>query len=242
MDTMVSKMKDIHSHISYGIDDGAQTKQEAVELLKLCEQKQITDIILTPHYIVNSKYQANSEIRKKILEELQPYTNINLYIGNEVYISNEIIQLLEKGEISTLNNSRYLLIELPMASKIRNLEEIIYELTRRNIIPIIAHPERYVYVQQDITYLDKYLEMGVLFQSNYGSILGNYGKKVQKTVKQLLKNNYISFLGSDLHHTNQNMDEEKLQKKLKRILKSEDKRKDLLENNILKVIHNQDID
>ncbi len=241
MDIMVSNMRDIHSHISYGIDDGAKTKEEAIELLKAEEKKNVTDIILTPHYIKNSKYQANEQVREKIREELQPHTKINLYIGNEVYICEDILTLLETKEISTLNHSKYLLVELPMTSKLRNLEDIIYQLIRKGIVPIIAHPERYLYVQQDITYLDQYLEMGVLFQSNYGSILGLYGKNVKKTVKALLKRNYISFLGSDLHDITKSYEELKLQKKLKKIVKNQERIDDLLENNILKIIHNEDI-
>lgn len=241
MDIMVSNMRDIHSHISYDIDDGAQTKEEAIALLKSEEKKNVTDIILTPHYIKNSKYQANRFVREEIIKELQPHTKIHLYIGNEVYVCEDMLSLLEMGEISTLNNSKYLLMELPMTSKLRNLEGIVYELLRRGIVPIIAHPERYLYVQQDVTYLDKYLEMGVLFQSNYGSILGLYGKNAQKTVKALLKRNYISFLGSDLHDITKSYDVLKLHKKLKRIVKDQKKIEDLLENNILKVIHNEDI-
>ncbi len=241
MDIMVSSMRDIHSHVSYGIDDGAKTKEEAIELLKREEEKKVTDIILTPHYIKNSKYQANEEVREKIRKELQSHTNINLYLGNEVYICEDILSLLEKKEISTLNHSKYLLVELPMTSKLRNLEDIMYQLIRNGIIPIIAHPERYLYVQQDVSYLNKYLEMGVLFQSNYGSILGLYGKNAQKTVKTLLKRNYISFLGSDLHEITKSYDVTKLQKKLKRMVKNQERIDDLLKNNILKVIHNENI-
>lgn len=234
-------MRDIHAHISFGIDDGAKTKEEAILILKNLETKGVTDIILTPHYIENSTYMTNEEERKKIIEELKLHTNINLYIGNEVYVCDDILKLLQKKEISSLNNSRYLLMELPMHSKIRGLENIIYELTRNNIIPVIAHPERYSYVQKDPKYLDKYVEMGVLFQSNYGSVLGRYGRKVQKCVKHLLKNNYITFLGSDIHNLDQNYDEVKLLKKIKRIVKSDDKVKDLVDNNILKVINNEEI-
>lgn len=237
----MSNMKDIHSHISFGIDDGAKTKEEAILLLKSLESKGITDIILTPHYIKGSNYQANECKRQEIIDELQPHTNIKLYIGNEVYVCDDMISLLNNKEISTLNHTRYLLMELPMTSKIRGLEDIIYGLSRNNIIPIIAHPERYLYVQQDIEYLNKYIEMGVLFQSNYGSILGKYGKRVQKCVKQLLKRNYITFLGSDIHNLEHSFDEIKLKKKLKRIVKSQNKINDLLENNIQKVINNEDI-
>lgn len=234
-------MRDIHSHILYNIDDGSKSLEESIELLKELEKSGVEEIILTPHYIEDSKYVANILQKQEKIEQLQKYTDIKLYVGNEVYISKNVLELLESGEISTLNNSRYLLIELPMSSKIRHLDEIIYNLIRNNIIPIIAHPERYLYVQSDIKYLDKYVDMGVLFQSNYGSILGIYGKKAKKTIKHLLKNNYITFLGSDIHSLNKKIDIKKASRKIKRIIKNENHFNDLTNNNIKKVIDNIEI-
>ena len=86
-----------------------------------------------------------------------------------------------------------------MQSELPNLKNIIYNLLGNGYIPIIAHPERYSYVKENPNWLLEYLELGVLFQSNYASIIGLYGKEAQKTVKLLLKNNMIHFLGSDVH-------------------------------------------
>lgn len=234
-------MRDIHSHVLYNIDDGSKNIEESIGLLKELEKSGVEEIILTPHYIENSKYVATVSQKQEQIEELQKNTNIKLYIGNEVYISKNVLELLESKKISTLNNSRYLLIELPMSSKIRNLDEIIYNLVRNNIIPIIAHPERYLYVQSDIKYLDKFVDMGVLFQSNYGSILGIYGKKAKKTIKLLLKNNYITFLGSDIHSLNKKIDIKKASRKIKRIIKDENYFDDITSNNIKKVIDDVEI-
>lgn len=235
-------MRDIHSHIMYGIDDGSRSLEESIKLLKIQEKKGITDIILTPHYIENTDYTCSIQRKNDIINELQKYTTINLYTGNEVYITENIKELLEKEKISTLNNSRYLLLELPMNNKIVNVEDILYSLIRINIVPIIAHPERYSYVQDDIKYLNNLKEMGILFQGNYESLFGKYGEKAKKSLRKLIKLNYITFLGSDMHRLDYEYHQEKLEKKLLRITKNKNMVEDLISNNILKVINNEEID
>lgn len=232
-------MIDIHCHILYGIDDGARTKQEAIDLLKQQKELGFNEIVLTPHYIENTEFEATIEKKEELIKELEEETDVKLYIGNEVYFSDKTINLLDK--VSTLNNSKYLLIELPMSSKIKDLEEMIFDLTVNKIVPIIAHPERYSYVQDDIKYLDHLKELGVLFQVNYGSLIGKYGKKCEKTAKKLLKKNYISFMGTDIHRIDRPIDMEKALNVLKKVVKKQEIVDDLTTNNIKKVIENKDI-
>lgn len=242
MDIMVNRMKDIHSHILPGIDDGSRSIEESINLLDRLYNNGVTDIILTPHYIENSKYNCNNQNKMKLLQELKSqYTKINLYLGNEVYITENILDLLKNDEIMTLNHSRYLLIELPMHSEIKNLDSIIFELMRNNIIPIIAHPERYLYVQKNIHYFDEFIEMGVLLQGNYESLFNKYGSKSKKTLQKLLKNDAITFLGSDIHRINHTSNIESLNKKLMKIVKDKEKIANLIDKNIEKVINNEDI-
>ena len=122
-----------------------------------------------------------------------------LHTGMEVYVSDQIKELLLNSKILGLANSRYILIEFPMSTQVKNLEKIIYILNSFNLIPVIAHPERYKYVQKDISIVEEYIELGCLIQCNYGSILDLYGKEAKKTLKILLKNNLVHFLGSDCH-------------------------------------------
>lgn len=235
-------MKDIHSHILYGIDDGSRSIEESIQLLDRQYDHGVTDIILTPHYIENSKYNCNNRKKKELFHELkQKYQKINLYLGNEVYITENILELLKSEEIMTLNDSRYLLIELPMNSEIKNLDSIIFDLVRNNIVPIIAHPERYRYVQKNIHYFDEFRNMGVLLQGNYESLFNQYGSSAKKTLKKLLKEEMITFLGSDMHRIEYTTHLEMLEKKLAKIVKDVKKRKQLLENNIEKVIRDEDI-
>lgn len=239
-------MKDLHAHILMGIDDGSQDLKTSLEILRQAEKEHITDIILTPHYIKNSRYKANNKQKIERLEALRTYAKrnkiaVNLYIGNEVYIDEDILSLLYKGEIATLNHSRYILIELPFMHQVPNLDEILFTLMQNNYIPIIAHPERYHYFQENPFLLKDYIDRGILFQGNYRSLFGYYGKAAKKTLKILLKNDMIHFLASDMHKANEKYKIDKLNKKLLKITKNRKKVFDLLNGNITRVIYNQDI-
>lgn len=196
-------MIDIHSHILPQIDDGSRSIEETIRMLEEAKGVGFTDIISTSHYM-NGVYVVETEEREKILESLKMNENIdiNLYNGAEIYVCPELEEILENNFAPTLNNTRYVLIELPMKSEIIYLEKIIKMIKDINLVPIIAHPERYEYWQKEPNKMIKYIKRGVLFQSNYGSILGIYGKKPQKAVKKMLKHNFIHFLGSDCHRHN----------------------------------------
>ena len=198
-------MTDVHSHILFGIDDGSYSIEESIELLKKLKEVGFNNVILTPHYIIDSSYSANNEIKRRQFIELKKAVEennikINLFLGNEIFISNDIISLLEQDEILSLNNTKYLLIELPFHNQIINLPDIIHELKLKGYVPVIAHPERYTYFQENYELVDELKNEDVLFQCNYTSITGYYGKQAQKLLKYMLKNKYVSYLGTDIHH------------------------------------------
>ena len=166
--------------------------------------------------------------------------NINLYLGNEAYISGNYIDLIKQHEIMTINNTRYLLLEFPLGNMFRNTKEILYELIVAGCVPILAHPERYKIFQRHPDYIEEYLRMGVLLQGNYKSLFGKYGSDAKKTLKYFLKRGWITFLGSDTHHE-EDFDIKKLERKLKSIVKDQEIVEDLLENNFDKVINDLDI-
>lgn len=200
-------MTDTHSHILFGIDDGSINPEESLRLLKRMAEIGFTDIILTPHYIESTEYSANNEEKTKrflYLKEAVKQNNINisLHLGNEIFIHNDILSSINNGLIFGLNQSNYLLIELPFHNQIINLEDMIYELQIQGYIPVIAHPERYTYFQENPKLIEPLKEMGVLFQCNYSSILGYYHKEAEKLMKYLLKKEYVDFLGTDIHHIN----------------------------------------
>ena len=195
-------MIDIHSHLIPGVDDGSGTVEETVNMISEARKVGFTDIIMTPHFYIN-QYEPYVEDINGFIEKLQKILDkdlkLNIYPGMEVYISDEIEKLIKENKIITLNKSKYLLIELPMSFEVKYLYHILFVLQSNSIIPIIAHPERYVYVQKNPDIVQEYIEKCVLIQCNYASILGFYGKKAKKTIKILLKKKYVDFLGSDCH-------------------------------------------
>ena len=222
-------MTDIHSHLLFDVDDGSRNIEESIELLKRMHEIGFNNIILTPNYIKGSEYSSKNKEKKekytKIKEELENQNiNINIYLGNEIFINNEIYDLIKEGHIHTLNNTRYILVELPFHNQIVNLEDIIYELKVKGLIPIIAHPERYTYFQNNYKEVDRLREEGFLFQANYASILGYYGKESQKLLKYMLKKQYIDYLGTDIHRTTKTYvidNFEKIEKKIIKITKKD---------------------
>ena len=238
-------MKDLHSHLLYGIDDGSKTLEESIQLLKEMEKEGVDECILTPHYIENSKYDCNNNDKLVIFNELveeakKERIKIKLYLGNEVFVTSNFISLLKEDKIKTLNDSRYLLFELPMRQNYHNLSELISELIRNDYVPILAHPERYDRLQKHPDIAGEYLRCGLLLQGNFTTLCGKYGRRAEKTLKYFLKNKWISFLGSDTHH-DVDFDMEKIRKKLLKITKDENYVNDLLVNNFDKVINNEEI-
>lgn len=199
-------MIDIHSHIIPKIDDGAESFEEAYTMFLEASKAGFTDIISTSHYI-EDYYEADSinrhawvEAMNKVLKENK--ISLKLHCGNEIYITQNLIKLIKEKKASTLADSKYVLFELPMNNNIRYLNEMIFEIKSVGMIPVIAHPERYAYVQEDPNLLIHLIEQGALFQGNYASIIGRYGNHAKSTIKKLLKADMIHFLGSDCHKKN----------------------------------------
>lgn len=239
-------MIDFHSHIIPNIDDGSTSMKDTINMINEARQAGFTEIISTSHYI-QKYYDLDCFEREKILDIIKKKVsekkeiNIKLYLGSEIYFTPEIIELVKNKKASTINNTRYLLFELPMNTKPLFVKEMVYKLMQNGYIPIIAHPERYSYVQENIRYIEELAGMGVLFQSNYGSIIGIYGNSAKKTLKKLLKNNLISFLGSDVHRTGQIYPKiPKALKKLRKILSAEELEK-LTTLNAQKVLKDEDL-
>lgn len=237
-------MKDLHSHLIYGIDDGSKTIEESIKLLKKMQDNGVRELVLTPHYVAKSKFTKNNKEKLALFKTLnnamkEENIKIKTYLGNEIFIDESLMECLKNDEIYPMNNGKYVLVELPVMNYPRYTKNIFSELIYNGYKVILAHPERYEYIVKDINILVDLLEMGVLLQGNYPSLFGIYGKSAQKTLKKLLKRGWISFLSGDIHH-NADFTEKQIRRKLKWCIK-EDYIDDLLENNFDKVINNEEI-
>lgn len=238
-------MKDLHCHLLFGIDDGCKTIDESISLLKKMSDSGVKEIIVSPHYIENSKYTCDNKNKKVLLTKLrekikEENIDITLYLGNEVFYTDKFVELIKSDEVATLNGSKYLLFEFPMHNNYRNVGEIISRLISKGYTPVLAHPERYRKFQENPDLAEEYLRMGLLLQGNCTSLFGKYGRAAKKTLKYYIKKGWISFLGSDTHHE-WIYNEKKLLRKLHHLNKDEEYIHDLLEGNFDRVINNEEI-
>ncbi len=238
-------MKDLHCHLLYGIDDGSKSIEESIELLKESKKQGIDEIILTPHYIEDSKYMCDNKEKNKLYKELvkrveKENIDIKLYVGNEIFFTSNMIQLIKDKKVQTLNKSKYVLFEFPMNHIYNNTSVIINELVSHGYVPVLAHPERYRAFQEHPDLAEEYLRCGVLLQANFTSLFGKYGSKAKKILKYYLKNKWITFLGSDTHHDIK-LDHKKLYKKILKLSKDQEYTENILYNNFDKVINNEDL-
>lgn len=214
-------MIDIHSHILPGIDDGSRDIAESVDIVRKLVQQGVTDVIATPHYMDGTAFVSPRAVNLKLLAELRQALaeedlKINVYLGNEIYISDNILELVKAGKMSPLANSKCLLVELPLDDEFPNYEDYLQELMDNGYQVILAHPERYAIVQEDYDIVLRLRKMGILFQCNMGSIVGRYGKSAKKVIKKMAKDKMIFAMGSDIHRCGRSnfitMAEQKLRK------------------------------
>lgn len=199
------KMIDLHSHILPGIDDGAPNIEASVELVRELASGGVTEIIATPHYIDETIYDSPRYENLKLVAELQKRLDaeeiaVKIHLGNEIYINRDILDFLESGEVSSMGDSDYILVELPMSGEFPGYADIFLELLRAGYKVILAHPERYVSFQKDFSLVTELYDMGVLLQCNIGSFVDQYGKAARKLAVKMAKAKMIFGIGTDIHH------------------------------------------
>jgi protein-tyrosine phosphatase len=195
-------MIDFHTHILPGIDDGSKDVEMSLEMIKLSENEGVKQICLTPHFIVG-EYEISKELyEKKLIELKNQYSSqsIDFLSGLEVYINPEIAQYYRDKKIWGYNNSRYLLVELPMQQFPIYTEKVFYQLRLEGAIPVIAHPERNLSIIKDRGLLENLIEQGTIVQMNSGSLTGSYGSTVKNFAEELVKMNMVHIIGSDAHN------------------------------------------
>ncbi|MEG0132501.1 MAG: CpsB/CapC family capsule biosynthesis tyrosine phosphatase [Clostridium sp.] len=198
------KLTDFHSHIIYGVDDGSKDEEMTIKMLRNAVEHGTKRIVATPHFLKDNYMVNYGEVNIRV-EEIKKLANrnnlqIEVYCGQEVYYTNYILEMYKSGDIGTINNSRYMLIELPMGDfNIRKVIDNIYEIQIKGIVPILAHPERYQKLIKKPELINMFVKEGFLAQLNIGSIMGYFGKDVRKTAELFVNNRIYNVIGSDAH-------------------------------------------
>ncbi len=196
-------MIDTHLHILPGVDDGPETLEESLSLAQALVQEGIHLAVATPHYNDVFPQHSAAEIYGRVHDIQRALDNqgipLRLLAGHEALIKPGLVEDIQASRLATLNNSRYLLLELWNNAWIPETEQVIFELRASGIVPIIAHPERSRAIQQDAHRLAALLQQGVLTQLTASSLVGVWGKSARLCAEALLKKGLIHCIASDAH-------------------------------------------
>lgn len=196
---------DIHCHVIPEIDDGAKDKKTALEMCRIAQADGTRGIIATPHYIHGVVKNTKDLVHEKVIE-MNSYLqdekiDIEIYPGSEIFICQELPKLVREGQVCTLNNTNYVLLELPLNGIPKYTIDVIYQLKLDGYTPIIAHPERNLEISQNPNLLYDFITRGALSQVNTTSLKGVFGRDALNTAIELLKRNMVHLLASDAHST-----------------------------------------
>lgn len=198
-------MIDLHCHILPNIDDGAVDEAESLEMMKTAIDEGITVVAGTPHH-QNGKYNNEREVilaGVKQLNELAEEHQLNIKIipGQEIRLYGEIENDYQDQKLVTIgDNTRYVLIEFSNRHIPRYAERLFYDIQLQGLKPIIVHPERNSEIMENPEKLMNLIEKGALVQVTAASIVGRFGKKIQKFTHQLIDANAVHIIASDAHN------------------------------------------
>lgn len=196
-------MIDLHSHILPQLDDGARSLQEALEMARIAVDSGVTAMAATPHCSGDQSAEVRSawELLRDALAEVG--IGLELYAGMEIFGSRNTLSLLREGKLFTLNGSRYPLIEFDFYSDGEKETALLRALIGAGYQPLVAHPERYSYLQRDPALVNRWKRMGCLFQVNRGSLLGRFGTEAGEMACALVDRGFAAVVASDAHSSRQ---------------------------------------
>jgi protein-tyrosine phosphatase len=200
-------MIDLHSHFLYGVDDGPTTIDDSFELLKQAEQAGIDKILATPHFTdrsSDSERQSIEDVFQEIKRRLPEYhLRLDIQLAAEVGYSAELLNRLDQSWLLIGRKRHYMLFDIPMQWVPPDIGETIFQLVRRKVIPIMAHPERNSRLQKEPRLLEEWIRLGCIMQMDAGSITGQFGRLCQRVSRKWLAQGFVHLVASDAHDREQ---------------------------------------
>ncbi len=196
---------DIHSHLIPGIDDGAKTFEDTLRLTKALQSFGTSQCITTPHIIQHLWHNTYEKIKEKevitSIELKKNKVSIPFRAAAEYMMDEQFVKLFQSEPLLTLKD-KYALVEISYINPPIQLYNILFDLQVAGYIPVLAHPERYMFYHNNFEEYNKLKRAGCLFQLNLLSVVGYYGDGITKIAEKLLQKGMYSFVGSDVHHDN----------------------------------------
>lgn len=198
-------MIDIHCHILFGIDDGSESIEDSLIMAEMAVESGVKMLAATPHsnqedFFENYESESLRKIYLELVSGLQrEKIPLQIVRGMEIFSSRDMIEKIKKGQLISLNGSRYYLIEFAFDSSPWVIQNAIEDVLGMGKIPIIAHPERYYCVQDNPNYLYEWRMLGALAQMNKSSVLGKFGTHTARTAETMLRCNMVTCIASDAH-------------------------------------------
>lgn len=199
-------MIDTHCHILPGLDDGAADDAAALAMARTAREGGVKTIVATPHMREGDYLNE----REGILAALESFRGLlaeegielGLAPGSEVHLGPRLVERISEGRLLTYGDAgRYLLLECPYRTRPVRLEETIFELQVAGVVPVIAHPERCRYFQEDLSRYEEVVRLGALGQMTTSSLLGVFGRPIQALSEKMVRRGLVHVLGSDSHDT-----------------------------------------
>lgn len=197
-------MIDIHAHILPGVDDGSPSMEDSLEMAALASESGVSTMIATPHCNLPHTDCLDAPGVQRACAELtdalrRQGSSLRLACGMEIFGTPETAPRLRDGQLCTLAGSQYPLVEFPFSGGAHEATGILDEILELGLRPIVAHPERYRFVQVQPRLLNEWIVMGCLLQINRGSLLGRFGRREQALAFALVERGFASFVASDAH-------------------------------------------
>ena len=197
------KLTDMHTHILYGIDDGAQSFNDSMELIMEEWAQGVRRIIMTPHYGPKFGYPKRQFLETRFTEiqkEVKKcYPDMKLYLGSELYYQRNTIQNLKEGKALTLAGSKYILVEFGVGDPYSHIFQAVQDIIYAGYLPILAHVERYEAVANHLERAKELVKAGAYLQINARSFTGSFLNKKASFCIKLLKAGLVYFVASDCH-------------------------------------------
>lgn len=194
---------DMHSHLLPGIDDGSQTIQDSVNMIKGLKELGFSQLLATPH-VMHDFYRNSTDTILSGLDQLKEALNqasidIEISASAEYYFDEELTKRVATKDIITFGKENYLLFEFSYFNEHQGVFEGVTDMLQAGYTPVLAHPERYPYYVANLKQYEKLKNMGLKFQLNLMSFAGHYGEGAIYGAHHLIEQGFVDFIGTDIH-------------------------------------------